>query len=287
MSQQADIGGKRTINIYNRAWAEWVLQDQEIEVEAELSGEFQFIGRTSDSLLRVRSKDESSFLSLTELQLRHDREMPKRTMAYAALARHKYNLELFVTVVYLLPPPEGTTVATSFHTDFMGQIGHQDFQVIKLWDIDAEKALAFDNPAIVPFFPLMRGGDTERMLHKCASRIRQEPRSLEMETILSVFASYVLDTALIRRILRWEMQVIQESPILQEVFAERFEQGERKATLELLYRMLNVRFQVSEAYFDQMDLKREDLETLKNLCEIALKASDITEFENALERLDI
>jgi len=83
------------------------------------------------------------------------------------------------------------------------------------------------------------------------------------------------------------MQVIHESPILQEVFAERFEQGERKATLELLYRMLNVRFQVSEAYFDQMDLKREDLETLKNLCEIALKASDITAFENALERLDI
>lgn len=224
-------------------------------------------------------------MSLTELQLRHDKEMPKRTMAYAALARHKYNLEVFVTVIYLLPPPENTTIASSFHTDFMGQIGHQDFQVIKLWDIDAEKALAFNNPAIVPFIPLMDGGNTERMLHKCADRIRQEPRSLELETILSVFASYVLDTELIRRILRWEMQVIQESPILQEAFTERFEQGEHKATLESLYRILNIRFQISEAHFDQLDFKHIDLETLKKLNEIALTVPGLTEFENALRQL--
>jgi predicted transposase YdaD len=154
------------------------------------------------------------------LQLRHEIEMPQRTTAYAALARHKYNLEVYVTVIYLLPPPEGTSIAPSFHSDFMGQVGHQDFQVIKLWELDAEKALAFDNPAIVPFIPLMAGGNTERMLHKCADRIRQEPRSLELETILSVFASYVLDSELIKRILRWEMQVIKESPILQEAFTE-------------------------------------------------------------------
>ena len=286
MTKKADISSKQTINIYNRAWAEWVLQDQEIVVEAELSGEFQFIGRTSDSLLRVRSKNESSFLSLTELQLRHVQEMPKRTMAYAALARHKYNLELFVTVIYLLPPPEGRTIASSFHTDFMGQVGHQDFQVIKLWDIDAEKALAFNNPAIVPFVPLMQGGNTERMLYNCANRIRQEPRSLEMETILSVFASYVLDTALIRRILRWEMQVIQESPILQEVFAERFEQGEQKgeqkATLVALYQTLTIRFRVNEAYLTEHNFELLDSETLRELNEVALTVQTLTEFEDKL-----
>ncbi|NHZ71461.1 MAG: hypothetical protein GWP17_00010 [Aquificales bacterium] len=282
MSKRADISGKQTINIYNRAWVEWVLQDQEIVVEAELSGEFQFIGRASDSLLRVHSKNEKSFLSLTELQLRHDKKMPKRTTAYVALARHKYNLEVYVTIVYLLPPSESTSIASSFHTEFMGQIGHQDFQVIKLWDIDAEKALVFNNPAIVPFIPLMDGGNTERMLHKCADRIRQEPRSLELETILSVFASYVLDTELIRRILRWEMQLIQESPILQEVFTERFEQGAHEATLESLYQILSIRFQVSEAYFDQLDFKHVDLETLKKINKIALTVPDLTEFENAL-----
>ena len=286
MSKKADISGKQTINIYNRAWAEWVLQDQEIEVEAELSGEFQFIGRASDSLLRVRGKDDKSFLSLTELQLRHETEMPQRTTAYAALARHKYNLEVYVTIIYLLPPPEGTMIASSFHSDFMGQVGHQDFQVIKLWELDAEKALAFNNPAIVPFIPLMAGGNTERMLHKCADRIRQEPRSLELETILSVFASYVLDTELIKRILRWEMQVIKESPILQEAFTEQYEQGEQKgeqkATLIALYQTLTIRFKVNETYLTDHNFELLDSETLRELNEVALTVQTLTEFEDRL-----
>ena len=84
------------------------------------------------------------------------------------------------------------------------------------------------------------------------------------------------------------MQVIQESPILQEAFAEQFEQGaqkgELKATLESLYRILNIRFQVSKAYFDQKDFERFDLERLKKLNEIALTVPNVTEFENALSQ---
>ncbi|HEY83935.1 MAG TPA: hypothetical protein G4N96_02300 [Chloroflexi bacterium] len=52
-----DTGGKKIIHIYNQAWAEWVLQQQQIEVEEELSSEFQFIARSNDSLLKVKGKD--------------------------------------------------------------------------------------------------------------------------------------------------------------------------------------------------------------------------------------
>ena len=83
-----DIGGKQTINIYNQAWAEWVLQQQQVEVEAELSGEFQFIARATDSLLQINSP-EARFLVLTELQLLYDEDMPDRLAAYATLARRK------------------------------------------------------------------------------------------------------------------------------------------------------------------------------------------------------
>jgi predicted transposase YdaD len=296
MTKKADISGKHTINIYNRAWAEWVLQDEGIQVEAELSGEFQFIGRASDSLLRVHGKDGKPFLSLTELQLRHDKEMPQRTMAYAALARHKYDLEVFVTIVYLLPPPEDTSITSAFHSEFMGQVGHQDFQVIKLWDIEAEKALAFDNPAIVPFVPLMQGGNTEGMLHKCADRIRQEPRSLELETILSVFASYVLDTQLIRRVLRWDMHILKESPILEEALLEEFEKGEQigeqkgeqkgkqkgkqESSLAALYQTLTIRFGAYESYLAKYNFELLDTEALRELNEVALTAESLAEFED-------
>jgi hypothetical protein len=78
------------------------------------------------------------------------------------------------------------------------------------------------------------------------------------------------------------MQMIQESPLLQEVFAERFEQGEHKATLESLYRVLTIRFQVDETYFEPKGLEFLDLEALKKLNEIALTVQTLPEFENAL-----
>jgi len=53
----------------------------------------------------------------------------------------------------------------------------------------------------------------------CATLIRQQPTyALEMESILSVFAGYVMDSELIKRILRWEMlELIQESPLVKDM----------------------------------------------------------------------
>ena len=128
---KADLGGKRNVHRYARAWAEWILHTRAVEIEAELSGEFQFIGRASDSLLRVRGESQS-FLVLTELQTYYDTRMPRRLAAYAALAREKYDLDCFVSVVYFFPPSEGTGLLDAFHSEFMGQLAHQDFQVIAL-----------------------------------------------------------------------------------------------------------------------------------------------------------
>ncbi len=48
-----DAGSKNVIHLYNQAWTEWVLQAQQIQVQEELSGEFQIITRRNDSLLKV------------------------------------------------------------------------------------------------------------------------------------------------------------------------------------------------------------------------------------------
>jgi len=186
-----DTGGKRIIHLYNKAWIEWTLQ-QSLEVETELSSDFQFIHRDSDSLLKVKGPS-GSFLSLTELQFVYKRNMPQRLMAYAALAREKYDLKVFVTVVYFRPPPKDETVATCFHEEFLGQTAHQDFQVISLWELDAQKALAFNNPAVLPFVPLMQGGNTVEVVQTCAERLRQEEHAEELEMFLGLLASYVLD----------------------------------------------------------------------------------------------
>ena len=82
------------------------------------------------------------------------------------------------------------------------------------------------------------------------------------------------------------MQVIQESPILQEMFAERFEQGEQKgeqkATLVALYKTLTIRFRVNEAYLTEHNFELLDSETLRELNEVALTVQTLTEFEDKL-----
>ena len=50
---EADSGSKWLLGQSPQAWVGWVLQDPTLMVEAELSTEFQYIKRLSDSLLRV------------------------------------------------------------------------------------------------------------------------------------------------------------------------------------------------------------------------------------------
>jgi predicted transposase YdaD len=293
---KVDLGGKRTINIYNQAWLQWTLQGEAVTVESEVSAEFQFVARATDSLLRAQGP-AGPFLTLTELQFHYDPEMPARLAAYAALARQKYKLDVFVTVVNLLPPPASVTPERALHRDFMGQMAHQDFQVIALWELDAGQIVAWDNPALLPFVPLMQGGNTKEMVVACAERIRQEPEGLELETILAMFASYVLDTKLIKQLLRWEMTIIQESPIIQELYQLAFakgeqqgrqegrqegrEEGERQATLKGLYQILTIRFDTPSADWERR-LEPLALPALQQLTTAALTLPTLSAFEQTL-----
>jgi predicted transposase YdaD len=281
-----DTSGKRIIHLYNQAWLEWTLQ-QHVEIEAELSSEFQFVARSSDSLLRIKS-GKNLFLALTELQFQYRKNIPHRLAAYAALAREKYNMEVFVTVIYFLPPPEDVTLDHAFHTDFMGQIAHQDFKIIALWELDAAQVLTFNNPVLLPFVPLMQGGNTIEMVQTCATRIRQQDLSSDLETLLALLSSYVIDSKLINKILRWEMEIVQQSPILQELLLERFLKGQNEGRcqeiIKTLNRMLAFRFGVAmgnfEGYFKKVGLKQ-----LEQLEDAVFTVQTLAEFEQILTSL--
>jgi len=55
---QADRGSKWLIGHSPQAWVEWLFDDPTTQVEAQLSPEFQFITRLSDSLLLVSRQGE-------------------------------------------------------------------------------------------------------------------------------------------------------------------------------------------------------------------------------------
>jgi predicted transposase YdaD len=306
--------------MYTQAWLEWILQEEGVTVGGELSGDFQLIARATDSLLQAQGH-AGPFLALTELQLRHDPKMPERLAAYAALARQKYRQPVYVTVVYLLPPPVGVALGGQFHEEFMGQVTHRDFQVIALWELEAGEALARGNPALLPFVPLMRGGGTKEVVVACAERIRQEPEALELETILAVLAGYVLTTDILKQLLRWEMTIVKESPIIQELLTQEhrlgfeegrlegeqiglrkgeltgltkgrlegkqkglhkgLQKGERRAQLKALRQILTIRFEAPPPDFERR-LDPLDLPALEQLITASLTLATWPEFEQRL-----
>ncbi len=257
----------------------------------------QFVGlRTIVAPLpgRVTPSDpEEPFLSLTELQFVYDKTMNKRLAIYKLLAEQQYGLDAFVTVVFFLPPPKGEVIPTAYHQEFMGQLVHIDFQIIKIWELDAEAVLRYDNPMLLPFVPLMQGGGTERIVRRCANRIRQQPvaEAAELEAILAIFAGYVLDVQTIRAILRWEMPIVRESPIMQElknIWAEEArEEGReegREAILSILRGIITFRFNVAEDHFDYL-LTRLDLAALVQLKNVLFDAKSLAALEQALQQL--
>jgi predicted transposase YdaD len=56
--------------------------------------------------------------------------------------------------------------------------------------------------------------------------------SHELESLLGFFASFVLDTELVRQIMRWDMTVLRESPWYQEIRQESLQEGREEGRQE-------------------------------------------------------
>jgi predicted transposase YdaD len=78
----------------------------------------------------------------------------------------------------------------------------------------------------------MQGGNEAGALAQALQLLRSDPNLAEMETLLAFFARFVFPTELIRRIMRWDMAVLRESPWYQEIFSEGLQQGLQQGLLQ-------------------------------------------------------
>jgi predicted transposase YdaD len=136
----------------------WLTGDEQLDQADLLSGEFQWISRANDALLKVHSPVHGTFLIPNEIQLRPDANAPYRMRAYAALSEEKYHLPTFPVLINILPPPFGTPIVSQYHTQFMGLMAHQDFKVINLWEVDVNLVFAANLKPLLPFVPILDGG---------------------------------------------------------------------------------------------------------------------------------
>ncbi len=58
--------------------------------------------------------------------------------------------------------------------------------------------------------------------------LRQDEQLNQLETVLAFFATFVIESALVQEIMRWDMAVLRESPWYQEILREGEARGEAR-----------------------------------------------------------
>lgn len=230
MSKPADVSTKRLISLAPDNWVKWVTQIPDIVAGEILNSEFQWISRESDVLIRVESPQHGKFLVLNELQLRYKPEMPRRMRAYAALAEEKYNLPTYPVLINILKASDAE-IPTSYASNIAGLRAIQDYRVINLWEVDVNIAFAQPLPSLLPFVPILKGGDNESTIRDALRILRADEQLNQLETVLGFFATFVLDSAIVQQILRWDMALLEQSPWYQEIFSKGEARGEERGEL--------------------------------------------------------
>ena len=175
MAKTADISSKRLISLAPNQWVKWATKLDNLKVMELIDAQFQWVGRDSDILIKVKSPQHGKFMILNEWQLHYDPKISYRMRAYAGLAEEKYRIPVYPLLVNILPPSPKTTISKSFQSNFMGLQARQDYQVINLWEVDAEVALNQSMAALLPLVPVMKGGNNENMFatgRNCFRRTR-------------------------------------------------------------------------------------------------------------------
>lgn len=195
--------------------------------------------------------------------------------AYAALAEEKYNLPSYPVLVNILK--EGNVeIPTRYESEFAGLQARQDYRVIN-WEVDVEIAFTEPISPLISFVPVLNGGANESTVQRALRILRVDEQLSQLETVMAFFASFVLDSSLVRQIIRWDMAVLSESPWYQQILNE----GRQEEAVAMITRQLNRRFGSSPQL--QQCLRRLTLEQLEELSEVLLDFTAIAQLETWLQ----
>ncbi|MFN6526734.1 Rpn family recombination-promoting nuclease/putative transposase [Nostoc sp. ChiSLP03a] len=279
MSKPADVSTKRLISLAPNNWVKWVTQIPDVVAGEILNSEFQWISRESDVLIRVESQEYGKFLVLNELQLRYKPEMPRRMRAYAGLAEEKYKLPTYPVLINILKTSD-VEIPTQYESNIAGLQVRQDYRVINLWEVDVSIAFEQPLPSLLPFVPILKGGGNEPTIREALRLLQTDEQLNQLETVLAFFATFVLDSALVQQIMRWDMTVLRSSPWYEEIF----QRGQREDRLSSIELTLEVKFGNEGLNFMPIISQISDIEELKAIQRSILASETLEELRLILEK---
>ena len=281
MPKPADVSTKRLISLAPNNWVKWVTQIPDVVAGEILNSEFQWISRESDVLIRVESQEYGKFLVLNELQLRYKAQMPRRMRAYAGLAEEKYNLPTYPVLINILKTSD-TQIPTRYESNVAGLQVRQDYRVINLWEVDVSIAFEQPLPSLLPFVPILKGGENESTIREALRLLQADEQLNQLETVLAFFATFVIDSALVQQIMRWDMTVLRESPWYQQIVKESEERGRHEQMLSIIEMTLEMKFGSDGLQLMSQIAPISDLESLKAILRSVIVANTVEELQQLI-----
>ena len=283
MAKRADVSTKKLISLAPDNWVKWVTQIPDIVAGEILNSEFQWISRETDVLIKANSQQYGEFLVLNELQLRPSSAMPRRIRAYTALAEEKYQLPTYPVLINILKTSD-EQIPNTFTSNIAGLQARQDYRVINLWEVDVNIVFNQPLPWLLPFVPILKGGENESTIREALQILRGDEQLSQLETVLAFFATFVLESRLVQEIMRWDMAVLRESPWYQEIEQRGIRIGEQRGRREEILSNIAT---VLEAKFGNRGLELmpqitqfSDLERLQHIFRTIVVANTIAELPN-------
>jgi predicted transposase YdaD len=152
--------------------------------------------RSVDSVLRLE-RDGFVWYRHLEFQARPDPDMPRRCFEYNSRLILHYDAAVLTTVLYLLPGSDRD--AQDAYRLYIGdQVAYEwHFDVVRLWELDAELALQGDEAGPLALVPLLRGGDEPDTLLAAVRKLDAlaSPQSQDAMSTLLDLASQRYDRA--------------------------------------------------------------------------------------------
>ncbi len=234
----------------------------------------------ADSFIHANVRGEEAIVHL-EFQTHDSTEvpMPYRIAGYVGLGTRTYQLPIYSHVIYL-HPNAGLNDPGEYVQHISGYEITIKYKVIRLCEIEGQAVLDAKLKGLIPFTPLMKSPeemDSDQWLRECVEVAQtipmdeaDKPDYLASMVILS---DMIFDFQDIRNILSEE--TMHESSVIQYF--------ERKNSIELLFDVLEVRFQPNNVQTLKPIIENiKELQTIKQLHHEALQVSNLDEFKRIL-----
>lgn len=233
-----------------------------------------------DQPYRVETADETSIVHI-EAQTVYDNSMPERMSEYGARLWMKYRLPVRSYVLLLTkrnllqrPPMRGKVIAGDLEIRLR-------YRLVKLWEVSARRVLAMKRESLLPFVPLMRGGEDE--LETGAFRLGevqnyQKQRDLSLHFLVLGGLRYnredILD--LIGRKSMIPIDQLRESSFYQYIVEEGLKEGREEGKIEGMAKALS---RLIAKRFPELDVT-EEIEKIRDaslLEQLIVEVIDMTD----------